>query len=604
MKKKKGVSLRDTIYTTVYAIKYLLHIRYGCIYIIAKILYAAIKAGYTVLFVILPGMLIDALVGYNSSNSTYLATLAIFLVLLPLVNHIIGVIFDRLLTHLIQKIDIEIAQKYFMRVSGLDYQNLESPDMQVLQEQAESALNSITGIVNTVSDFVYCTFSLFGIGSVVTMLHPLLVVLICIILFINSFFTKKTDESLYEKQKSLSKLYIQQSVFPFMLTHIDYGKEIRIFHLAEYLVSKYTNSIKETNKQEFKNISIRNRLQLLTAITAFIQSGVIYCYMIMQVVSQAITIGDFTVFLNATNQFSSVVNQFLNSYLQLSKNSLAIEDMQTFFSMPQKVDLGDKAFPMLDKNAVICFENVSFSYPGSSHLALDHLNLTIFLDECLCIVGENGSGKSTLIKLLMRLYTPSEGRITINGVDIQTIRYEEYRKAFSAVFQDFAVLSLSLKENIVLSAEENDGRLDSILKQVGLDKLVSNLERGVDTCIDKDIDENGITLSGGEAQKMAIARALYQGGRIYILDEPTAALDPNAEYEIYTQFHNMIKGKTAIMITHRLSAIQLSDRVAVLADGHVKEYGTHAELYAKGGIYTEMFDKQAQFYRDPSSAKD
>ena len=205
---------------------------------------------------------------------------------------------------------------------------------------------------------------------------------------------------------------------------------------------------------------------------------------------------------------------------------------------------------------------------------------------------------------MTRLYVPTDGEILLNGININEYDYREYCKLFAPVFQDFALYNITLGENIVMAEEYNRERLLSATRQSGLSAMVENTKYGYDTIIYKWFDEEGVEPSGGEGQRIAMARALYRGGSVYILDEPTAALDPNAEYEIYTQFNNMITDKCAVLITHRLSAVQLADMVAVFDDGHVAEYGTHAELYAKGGIYTEMFDKQAKFYRDKPTESD
>ena len=269
-----------------------------------------------------------------------------------------------------------------------------------------------------------------------------------------------------------------------------------------------------------------------------------------------------------------------------------------FFEIPLKqYETGNKT-PVFNKDSIIEFRNVSFRYPGNEHYALNNLNLTIRGDEKLCIVGVNGSGKSTFIKLLTRLYFPESGQIMLNGVNIMEYDYEKYMRLFAPVFQDFATYALTLQQNIVLSELCDDEKLKKVCRNSGIEVLSKRTAKGYDVRLDRDKEEDSIQLSGGESQRMAISRACYHGGEIFILDEPTAALDPMAEYEIYTQFNEMITDKCAVLITHRLSAVQLADKVAVFDDGHVAEYGTHSELYAKGGIYTEMFDKQAKFYRD------
>lgn len=244
------------------------------------------------------------------------------------------------------------------------------------------------------------------------------------------------------------------------------------------------------------------------------------------------------------------------------------------------------------------FKNVSFKYPGSEIFALKKINLEINLNEKLCIVGANGSGKTTLIKLLTRLYFPTEGEILLDGVNINNFDYEKYQGLFSPVFQDYALYTLSIKENIALEQNPNAEKVKQTLKNVGLEHLIYDLSNGINTSIFKIHDSVGFEPSGGEGQRIAIARALYHTAQIYLLDEPTASLDPIAEYEIYKQFSDMIKNKPSILITHRLSAVKLVDKVLVMDNGKIAEIGTHQDLYNANGLYTKMYDVQAEYYKN------
>ena len=247
------------------------------------------------------------------------------------------------------------------------------------------------------------------------------------------------------------------------------------------------------------------------------------------------------------------------------------------------------------------FRHVSFRYPRSEKEVLHDINLKITSGEHLSIVGLNGAGKTTFIKLLCRLYDVTEGEILIDGINIKEYSEEEYRKLFAVVFQDFQLLAFSLKDNIVLGEKADEQKLNEVLKLSGLYEDAMKLKNGVDTILYKGFDEDGTDLSGGQRQKTAISRALYKNAPIVILDEPTAALDPVAEYEIYRQFNSLVGGKTAIYISHRLSSCKFCDRIAVFAEDTIKEYGTHEELVGRqNGIYTKMFATQAQYYVENS----
>lgn len=594
MKKIKETRFGKTIATTKYCLKYISKIKEGRFLIFLKVFESALSAILTATQIVLPGLLINKLFDQTYDFQFYIYIIGILVI--PFIQVIISLLIERAIKKCNQSINIIISTNYFETISSMDYENMENPEIQLLQERAETTLNDITSAIDLLSSLVFALCSLIAIASIISVLNPIFIAVICLVVAINAKSTSRANKKIFSERKELNKMFLLQSVFPFMLTHIEYAKEIRLYDVSSFLINKFASSIRETNKKEMKQLNIRQKLSLLSSILLLIQQIIIYSYLIFLVIFKSLPVGTMTIYLNATSQFSVAIGKVTDAYLKLANKSLYIEDMLYFFGLPQKCRKGTGKPVTFKSGGKIQFNDVSFCYPGSTNYALNHLNLTINYGEKLCIVGENGSGKSTMIKLLCRLYEPTNGSITINGVDINTIEYKEYLKMFSAVFQDFATFSLTLSENIVLSNLCDQLKLDDSTEKVKLSKLIQNLEYGYNTCLDKDIDEHGVRLSGGESQKMAIARALYHNGDVYILDEPTAALDPNAEYELYSLFHDIIKDKTAILVTHRLSAVQLADKVAVFNNGQITEYGTHAKLYANGGKYKEMFDKQAEFY--------
>lgn len=597
--KKKYSTLKSVFSTAFNSLVYVWKKKHGKHFVCCKGLQAVFNSCCSVLVIIFPGLLVDLLVEKNYGLQLWI-TIALVVGVTSIQNNV-NIIFDKQIRKLAQKIELVISEEYFSHICKMDYEHLENPDIQLMQERAESTLNGITSVVDMISTFIYALFSLIAVSTIILVLHPAIIFLICSSLLLNSWITKKNHKETFEMKKELDKLYLQQSVFPYMLTHIEYAKEIRMFECGSFLINRLIKSTELANEKECKIYNKELFLRFFGALISFVQQIVIYIYLIYSVIVNALPIGTMTIYLNATMKFSSAVSGVLKAYLSFSKKSLHIQDMIDFFDIPQKQYLSGGKKPNFEKHQTIEFDNVSFCYPGSNRFAIKNLNMVIHGDEKICIVGENGSGKSTFIKLLTRLYMPTEGEIRINGVNIYEYDYEEYIRLFSPVFQDFSTFSLSLKDNILLSETGNYEQLEQSVRKAGLYNLLCKLPKGYNTNLDKDLDEQGVSLSGGEAQKMAIARALYHKGNIYILDEPTAALDPLQEYEIYTKFNEIITDKCAILVTHRLSAVQLADKVAVFDNGHVAEYGTHAELYAKGGIYTEMFDKQAQFYRDQPS---
>lgn len=249
------------------------------------------------------------------------------------------------------------------------------------------------------------------------------------------------------------------------------------------------------------------------------------------------------------------------------------------------------------KKGVIEFRNVSFRYPGTKELVLDHVSLKIEPSEKIAVVGKNGSGKTTLVKLLCRLYEPEEGEILWNGKNIREYDLREWQKIFAIVFQDYSLLSLTLGQNVAASEQYEAERAKEVLQLAGFGERLNKLKKGLETVVYPEYEQDGVSFSGGEEQKIAIARAIYKGGQICILDEPTAALDPVSESRVYESFDEIVKGKTAVYISHRLSSCKFSDRIFVLDNGKIAESGTHEALLSQNGLYAQLWQAQAQYYK-------
>lgn len=244
------------------------------------------------------------------------------------------------------------------------------------------------------------------------------------------------------------------------------------------------------------------------------------------------------------------------------------------------------------------FKHVWFKYPNSEEYVLKDINLKWRIGEKMALVGRNGSGKSTLIKLLCRLYDATKGEITLNGIDIRKYSYDDYMQLFSVVFQDSKLFSYSLAENVAADTDFDSELVENCVRKAGLSELLDKMPDGINTYLYKDFNENGVEISGGEAQKLCLARAIYKGSPFIVLDEPTAALDPISEYDIYTKFNSIVGTRTAIYISHRLSSCRFCDDITVLDNGRIIERGSHEKLIAKGGIYTAMWAAQAEYYKD------
>ena len=332
-------------------------------------------------------------------------------------------------------------------------------------------------------------------------------------------------------------------------------------------------------------------------------TGFIYVFTCLKAWGGAFDVGSITQYVGAATAMVANVFTLTGLLGMIKTNTPYLEKTFEFLDIPNAMYQGSLTTEKrTDRQYEVEFKDVSFKYPGSDIWALRHVNMKFKVGKRLAIVGENGSGKTTFIKLLCRLYDPQEGQILLNGIDIRKYRYDDYMNIFSVVFQDFQLICQPLGNNVSGSMEYDRERVHKALIDAGFGDRLASMEKGLDTMIFKNLSEDGVDVSGGEAQKIAIARALYKDAPFIILDEPTAALDPIAEAEIYSKFNDIAGDKTAIYISHRLSSCKFCDEIAVFHEGAVIQHGTHAELVAdENGKYHELWNAQAQYYTEKTS---
>lgn len=367
--------------------------------------------------------------------------------------------------------------------------------------------------------------------------------------------------------------------------HLDHFLDVQFGKAMEHFLPMYLDFARFSAITDGKNAL----LSLLSNFAAYLVIGARALYGVLPIGDVLLYAGSVTRAMSDLQTFLATGSEFdyINSYLSTYEDFIAQPSMAYDGTLPiEKRDDGQYEF---------AFHDVSFSYPGTNIPVLEHVTLSFAVGEKTSLVGRNGAGKTTLIKLLCRLYEPTSGYITLNGIDIRKYSYKEYTQAFSVVFQDFHLFSLPLDENIAAGTEIDEAALQSSLAKVGLTDHVQQLPQGVRTRLYNN-NGSGVDLSGGEAQRTAIARALYKDAPFVILDEPTAALDPIAEAEIYEQFSQMTAGKTAVYISHRMSSCKFCDRIIVLDHGRIAEDGTHGTLLANHGIYANLYETQAQYY--------
>lgn len=377
------------------------------------------------------------------------------------------------------------------------------------------------------------------------------------------------------------------------------GKEIRIYsqqNLIDKELDKARDEIAEGWFKAYKSAMLPNFLcQLVNILT----KALMYGFAVMRAASGMLSPGEVIAFALYFEKISAGVSDLSDFYGLLKITPTFCKKYFDFLDISDEKYKGTIPTEKRDDNEYeFEFKHVWFKYPNSEEYVLKDINLKWRIGEKMALVGRNGSGKSTLIKLLCRLYDATKGEITLNGIDIRKYSYDDYMQLFSVVFQDSKLFSYSLAENVAADTDFDSELVENCVRKAGLSELLDKMPDGINTYLYKDFNENGVEISGGEAQKLCLARAIYKGSPFIVLDEPTAALDPISEYDIYTKFNSIVGTRTAIYISHRLSSCRFCDDITVLDNGNIIERGSHEKLIAKGGIYTAMWAAQAEYYKD------
>lgn len=555
-------------------------------------------------YILLPKFLIDELalllsgeaVELHLRNAAIYAGLTVGLLLLS--NLMLSLVNWRKAPHKVW-LDNYFEETLAGHTMNMDFEHTEDPEALNQVEKAKNGINwysgGVVGILDEFYNILMNGIVLLGVIAVIAMKCPWLVPIqigaLLFITWLNARNNKIEIES-YGRLSTINRIF---SYIFWTLIHPMNGKDIRLYDSAEMMKEKggvesekMVGVWAETSRKQRKNS------WGMDIINSF-RDGISFFYIGYLAMKKVLTLGDFSMCVSAASTLYWSLFNMVRGVQEVTKKCNYAADFLTFLDYPAAMPKGEKETKQGEH--VIEFCNVSFKYPRSENFVLQNINLTIRSGEHLSVVGLNGAGKTTFIKLLCRLYDVTEGEIKIDGINIKEYSDEAYRKLFSVVFQDFKLFAFSLKENIALGEEEDIERTEEVLKLSGLYEDAMKLEHGLDTTLYKSFDEQGTELSGGQQQKVAISRALYRDAPIVILDEPTAALDPVAEYEIYKKFDSLVGGKTAIYISHRLSSCKFCDHIAVFAEDTIKEYGTHDSLVKKeNGIYAEMFAAQAQYY--------
>ncbi len=521
-------------------------------------------------------------------------------------------------------VEYRFALFWVTKVWTMPYPMHENPEVQNAIFKARRAINSND---NGVAGFQYWGNQVFPLAlKAVTALvllcfvNPIIVLLIIIISYIR--FDLINRASVYEKEVCENKVAKEQMASDKYQTDtadFAFGKDIRLFRMQGplyRLLQRYTDLLNAqagvAQKRYARNYVLGDVLELVQEIAT-------YGLLIYMVITAKMSVADFTLYLGSAHSAATSLNEIFGKIIRINKESLHINDFRDFIESDEKgvpetksdfkrdYQICEDAYKQSknvkrDKNAGYKFEfdHVSFKYPGSDSYALKDMSITLNAGEKLAVVGLNGAGKTTFVKLLCRLYEPTEGHIYLNGKDIAEYELNDYWELIAPVFQEDESFAFSIAQNVAMKDKDGQDRekIEKALAEADLLKKVQQLSKGMDTYLYKNLEDDGTDFSGGQKQKLMLARALYKAAPVIVLDEPTAALDAIAEAKSYENFNSMAGGRTCVYISHRLSSTKFCDAIAMFADGQLVEYGNHEALMEKQGSYAELFRIQAQYYTE------
>lgn len=499
-----------------------------------------------------------------------------------------------------QGIYLSISRKY----AKTSYPNLLNTDFLALGEKASAACSANSeaseAIWTTLTDLMTSCIGFIVYLALLTNLNLWLAALVAATTAVSYFASKRINEWGYLHRSEELELTKKIEYANKTATSREFAKDIRMFGLRGWLEDLWGSTMRLYSafcaKRERKYIWAN----IIDIVLTFLRNGIAYAFLIGITVKNGLPASQFLLYFAALSGFAQWVVEILDKLSVMHKQSLDISTIREFLDWDEPFDLngGERIAFEPNKQYEIRLDNVSFRYPKADKDTLSHINLTVHPGEKLAIVGLNGAGKTTLVKLVCGFLDPTEGRILLNGEDIRKFNRNDYYALFSAVFQEFSVLDVTVKENVAQCVDGIDEtRVWQCIDKAGLTEKIQSLPKGIETHLGRRVFKDGVEFSGGQTQRLMLARALYKNAPILVLDEPTAALDPIAENDIYQKYNDMTHGRTSFFISHRLASTRFCDRIIFVDSGKIAEEGTHDELLKNGGGYAYMFEVQSKYYR-------
>ena len=571
-------------------------------YIILLFVNAILESARILVNIILPKYLIDELLG--NKDPQLLLILGSAIVLSNVIFKFIENLMKKQITMGRMKLEEKMSQIMANKIMNVEFYYLENPYYLDLKERAVFAINNQSALENIIEGVTNTVRDLITILSLITILFSLswaLVVFLLLTIGLNLWVYSSFAEYQQKFFQSLIPINRKYGYYLGLSWQDKPQKDIRLYNMAPML----TQRVIEYNQELIDELQIFynkfGKTMGLYNIINVLQASLAYGYVGIRVISERfgpkITIGSFTMYVNAAINFSQTTIKLGENITVTFQMLEYLDPFMEFLSLPESKEAGGE-LEMEDEIHSIEFKNISFKYPASDKYVLNNISFNINKGEKISIVGLNGAGKTTLIKLLCRLYKPNSGEILVNGHNIYDYKYESYMEKIAVIFQDYKLFAFTIGENITCEEYSEDKEIMELMEEVGLKEKVNSLPNGLNSLMGKSYDNEGVELSGGEEQKVAIARALYKDAPLIILDEPTSALDPLAEAEIYEHFNTMVENKTAIYISHRMSSSTFSDKILLIENGKVVDFDSHGNLMKKEeSLYHKLFMAQAVNYQ-------
>ena len=499
----------------------------------------------------------------------------------------------------------EIINLLNRKMATTSYQNISDERFKTLKIKVQETIGSNRAATEAVwTTLTDLTTNIVGFAFYVVLMssiQPLLLLAILATTVVSYFVSNRLSEWGYKHREEESEYSTQIYYLDRQSSDLTVAKDIRIFGLRSWLDDLYAKSMAAYTAFKRKEQGVYIWASVTDLVLTFLRNAIAYAYLIGLVIGNGLSVSEFLLFFGAVGGFTAWVSGILSGFNTLHKQSLDISSVRECLEFPEpfKFEDGEPIKAKENKLYEIRLENVSYRYPGADKDTLTNVNLTLHPGEKLAVVGLNGAGKTTLIKLICGFLDPTEGRILLDGKDIRDYNRRDYYKMFSAVFQEFSLLAGTIATNVAQDSEGFDmERVKDCVEKAGLRKKIESLKDGYDTYLNREVFEDAMLLSGGETQRLMLARALYKNAPFIVLDEPTAALDPIAESEMYQKYNEMTSGKSSIYISHRLASTRFCDRIIMIADGRIGEEGTHEELLKACGKYAELYEVQSKYYKE------